>query len=213
MHDLIIIGGGEHARVVIEAARAIPSKWNIIGFVDPLPCEETAARMHVPRLGGDDTLSRYPNAALVLGIGTTTLNDRRQRAVARIGATPERWAVIAHPGASISPTALVGPGSVVLSGAVVNTGARVGQHCILNTHTFLDHDVTIGAFVHTAPGSIVGGGAHVGDGSYLGMGSLIRDHRTLGRTCLVGMGAVVTADFGDDTTLIGVPARPRGGAR
>ena len=84
MQDLIIIGGGEHARVVIEAARSLTS-WNILGFVDPLPCDETVARMKIVRLGEDEAVGRYPNATLVLGIGTAGLDDRRRKVVARIG--------------------------------------------------------------------------------------------------------------------------------
>jgi acetyltransferase EpsM len=208
MQDLIIIGGGEHARVVIEAARSAAA-WNILGFVDPLPCDETVARMKTAQLGADEALGRYPSSALVLGIGTAGLDDRRQKAVARLGVAPERWATVIHAAAWVSPTTTVAAGSVVLAGAIVNSGARIGRHCIINSRACIEHDVTLGDFVHAAPGSIVAGGAEVGDGSYLGIGSLIRDHRTIGRGCLVGMGAAVTANFGDGAVLVGVPARPR----
>ena len=40
---LIVVGGGEHARVVIEAARSQPARWEILGFTDPRPCPETVA--------------------------------------------------------------------------------------------------------------------------------------------------------------------------
>src|ERR1700676_2242430 len=49
MRDLIVIGGGEHARVVIEAALTVPGQWHVVGFVDPSACEETAARLNVSR--------------------------------------------------------------------------------------------------------------------------------------------------------------------
>ena len=212
MQDLIIIGGGEHARVVIEAARSLAA-WNVLGFVDPLPCDETVARMKVARLGDDEAIGRHPKAALVLGIGTAGLDDRRQKAVTSLGAAPERWATVIHAAAWVSPTASVGAGSVVLAGAVINSGARIGQHCIVNSRVCIEHDATLGEFVHAAPGCIVAGGAGVGDGSYLGIGSLIRDHRTIGRACLVGMGAAVTGNFGDGAVLVGVPARPRGDRR
>ena len=212
MQDLIIIGGGEHARVVIEAARSLTG-WNILGFVDPLPCDETAARMKVARLGDDAAIGRHAKAALVLGIGTAGLDDRRQNAVAGLSVAPERWATVIHAAAWVSPTATIAAGSVVLAGAVVNSGARIGRHCIVNSRACIEHDATLGDFVHAAPGSIVAGGASVGDGSYLGIGSLIRDHRTIGRACLVGMGAAVTGNFGDGAVLVGVPARPRGGKR
>jgi len=212
MRDLIIIGGGEHARVVIEAARSL-ADWNVLGFVDPLPCDETAARMKVERLGDDETIRRHPQAALVLGIGTSGLDDRRQKAVAGLGAAAARWATVIHAAAWVSPTATLGAGSVVLAGAVVNSGASVGRHGIVNSRACIEHDATLGDFVHTAPGSIVAGGAGVGDGSYLGIGALIRDHRTIGRECLVGMGAAVTRNFGDGVILVGVPAHPQGGKR
>jgi acetyltransferase EpsM len=207
MRDLIIIGGGEHARVVIEAALSVPDRWRVVGLVDPMACEETVARMNVPRLGDDDCLARFPDAALILGQGTQGPDDRRQRLVARTGAAPERWAVVIHNVAWVSPTADLGPGSVVLAGAVVNSGARIGHHCIVNTHACIEHDVMLGDFVHAAPGSIVAGGATVGKLSYLGMGSLVRDHRTIGQASLVGMGAVVTKSFEGGAVLVGVPAR------
>jgi acetyltransferase EpsM len=207
MRNLIFLGGGEHARVVIEAAHSVSESWRILGFLDPSPRDETQARMSTPHLGGDDCLARYPDAAVVLGVGARGLDKGRQRLVARTGAALSRWAVVIHRTAYVSPSAQIGAGSVILAGAVINSGARIGCHCIVNTHACIEHDVELGDFVHAAPGSIVGGGARVGAESYLGMGSLVRDHITLGGACLVGMGAVVTQSFAARSVLLGVPAR------
>lgn len=210
MKDLIIIGGGEHARVVIEAARS-SIDWNVIGFVDPLPCDETVVRMKVARLGDDSAINRHPEIALVLGVGTAGLDGRRRQTVECLATAAGRWATVIHAAAWVSPTATLGAGSVVLAGAVINSGARIGGHCIVNSGACIEHDATLGDFVHAAPGSIVAGGAGVGDDSYLGIGAMIRDHRTIGRGCLVGMGGSVTRNFGDGAVLVGVPARPQGG--
>lgn len=207
MRDLILIGGGEHARVVIEAARSVPERWRVLGFLDPSPCEETATRMNAPHIGDDDDFSRYPDAAIVLGVGVRGLDTRRQNIVAKTGVPLARWAIIIHQNALVSPTAQIGAGSVILAGAVINTGARIGSHCIVNTQACVEHDAELGDFVHAAPGSIVGGGATVGTGSYLGMGSLVRDHVTLGNGCLVGMGAVVTKSCEAAGVLFGLPAK------
>ena len=69
MPELIVIGGGEHSRVVIEAVRSHPEPWRIIGFVDPLPCRETVDRMQVERLGGNDAVASFPMQALCSGSG------------------------------------------------------------------------------------------------------------------------------------------------
>jgi acetyltransferase EpsM len=210
MQDLIVVGGGEHARVVIEAAQSVPERWRILGFIDPAPCEETASRMRLPRLGDHDSLARYSQAAFVLGVGSRGIDGRRRPVVEQIGALPARWAIVIHRTAWVSPTADLGAGSVVFAGAAINTGARIGSHCIVNTHACVEHDAALGDFAHAGPGSVVAGGARVGADSYLGIGSLVRDHRTIGRNCLVGMGAAVTTNYGDGVTLLGVPARPGG---
>jgi acetyltransferase EpsM len=207
MRDLILIGGGEHARVVIEAARSVPERWRVLGFLDPSPCEETATRMNAPHLGDDDDFSRYPDAAIVLGVGVRGLDTRRQQIVAKAGVPLARWAIIIHQNALMSPTVQIGAGSVILAGAVINTGARIGSHCIVNTQACVEHDAELGDFVHAAPGSMVGGGATVGAESYLGMGSIVRDHVMLGNGCLVGMGAVVTKSCEPAGVLFGLPAK------
>jgi acetyltransferase EpsM len=206
MRDLIVIGGGEHARVVIETARA--AGWKVIGFVDPSPCEETQSRLSIAWLGDDNAVPRHGDAALVLGIGNVDVGFRRQKIAASIKAPSTRWATVIHPMAAVSPTATLGAGTVVFAGAIVSSGARVGEHCILNHNVVVDHDAALGGFVHASPGSVVAGSAAVGDGSYIGMGALVRDHITLGRNCLVGMGAVVTKSFSDNRILLGVPAKP-----
>jgi hypothetical protein len=46
MRDLIVTGGGELARVIIETA--IAGNWRVIGFVDPEMCPETTERLDLP---------------------------------------------------------------------------------------------------------------------------------------------------------------------
>lgn len=203
-YDLIVVGGGEFARVVIDAANA-QGIWNIVGFVDPQPCRETAARFNIERLGDDAALSRYPNAMCILGIGAVKVSPDRERLVARLGA--RRWATILHPSAVISATATIDPGAVVLPGAVICTGATIGEHSIINIGTMIDHDVHVGKFVHVAPRAALGGGCRIEENAYIGMAAAIRDHVTVGANTLVGMGAVVSKQFRDGATLIGVPAR------
>jgi sugar O-acyltransferase (sialic acid O-acetyltransferase NeuD family) len=203
---LIVVGGGELSRVVIETARA--QGFNVLGFVDHNPCEQTAQRLGLPRLGSDDDLRSFTEANLVLGVGCTSVNPARETIVKRISAPPHRWATIIHPHADVSPTAELAEGVVVLAGAVVCSGARIGAHCIINLGVKIDHDVSVGSFVHIAPQVAVGGGASVGDGAYVGMGAVVRDHIRVGERTMIGMGAVVTRQFEPGTVLVGVPAKP-----
>lgn len=208
MTPLVVIGGGEHARVVIEAARTQPARWQVEGFADPQPCPETQQRLGVAWLGDDAAVRARPGERrYVLGVGAVGVSDLRQAIAARYAGA--RFAAIVHERAWVSPTAHVEDGAVVFAGAVIQSGARIAAHAVVGSGTIVEHDVELGAFVQTGPGVVIGGGARIGEGSYLGLGACVRDHVAIGARVMVAMGAVVTSAVADGTVVIGVPARPR----
>lgn len=204
---IVVIGGGEHARVVMSAIRSGASGGDLAGFVDPKPCVETAKRFGVRRLGDDSALRSHSGAHAVLGFGALDRAGGRQEAVQRLTPIVKGWAMIVHESAWVSPEAAVGEGTVVMAGAIVQTGARIGAHCVVNTSAVIEHDVILEDFVQVAPGAILGGGVRVGAAAYIGMGAVIRDHTNVGGGAVVGMGAVVVADVAEGARVVGVPAR------
>lgn len=211
---LVIVGGGEHARVVADAARSRPDQWRLAGFTDP--DGDLAPGPDLPYLGDDRTFSARlatmrpeDRPALILGFGGPL--GQRRRTAATFGPDAS-WATVIHASAWVSPSAEIGPGAVVMAGVAVNAGARIGAHAIVNTHAVVEHDVRLGAGSHVAPGAIVGGGSTIGEEAMIGLGAAVRDHVSLGDRVVVGMGAVVVADLADDVTVMGVPARVRASA-
>jgi acetyltransferase EpsM len=209
--DLVVVCGGEHARVVMDAARSRPDRWHLIGFVDLLPCADTVARLGVPRLGDDEAGVACARAgrALILGLGPLPGNAATRAAIIRrYDDAGARWATVVHARAVVAPDAALAPGAFVAAAAVVNTGARIGAHTVVNSGAVVEHDCDIGALAHVAPGALVGGGTRVGAGAFVGLGCRVRDHIVLGDGVVVGMGAVVTRSIGEGVVL-GVPARRR----
>jgi acetyltransferase EpsM len=204
---VIMIGGGEHARVVAEALRSQQNAFHLLGFVDPQPCAETAQRLGLPRLGDEDALSQHAQAVGVIAVGMLMPDQRRRQIAVRLGPKLAGWARVVHARAWVSPTATVDPGVVVMAGAMVQTGARIGAHAIVNTHATIEHDVQIGAFTHVCPGATLGGGVQIGEGCVIGLGACIRDHVRIGNGVQVGMGSVVVHDIEDGARVKGVPAR------
>jgi len=209
---LILVGGGEHARVVAEAARST-GEWEIVGVADPAGADAAFANLGIPHLGDDAALAAYLASSgvdarpwLIVSIGAIVDGTVRQQAVARF--ERERWASIVHAAAWVSPTAKVEPGAVVMAGAVVNAGARIGAHAIVNTGAIIEHDVVVGAFARVGPRAAVGGGTVIGADALIGIGAAVRDHVTVGAGATVGMGAVVTKAVAAGATVAGVPALP-----
>jgi sugar O-acyltransferase (sialic acid O-acetyltransferase NeuD family) len=217
---LVVVGGGEHAAVVVDAARSRPDAWRLVGFTDPMPPAGSTGRLGIEHLGDDSVLAdgaqrltRHDTSDgddarpwLVLGFGAPA--DARRRAAEGAAETAE-WATVVHAAAWVSPAASLGPGTVVLAGAIINAGASVGAHVIVNTRAVVEHDVVVGDFAHLAPGALIGGGARVGEAAFIGLGALVRDHVSIGRGAVVAMGSVVIDAVADDTTVMGAPAQPR----
>ena len=53
-------------------------------------------------------------------------------------------------------------------GVIVNAGAEIGSHCILNTRSLIEHDVSIDSFCHISTGALINGGVTIGQGSFVG---------------------------------------------
>jgi acetyltransferase EpsM len=204
---IVVIGGGEHARVLIEAARSRSSLHEVLGFVDPEACEETTRRLGVPRLGGEEALERHRGVLGILGFAALESRNRREEAVTRLSSRLDGWATVVHSSAWVSPTATVGEGTVIMAGAVVQTGARIGAHCVINTGAIVEHDADLGAHVQLAPGATLGGSVRIGSLAYIGVGAVVRDHIAIGAGATVGMGAVVVRDVVAGALVMGVPAR------
>lgn len=205
---LVVIGGGEHARVVMDAARSQLDVWSLAGFVDPQPCPETRERFGLAQwVRDEDAFARIGDCWFVLGIGQIHATKLRRRLVEQYQTMGARWATLVHVSACVSATAKLAEGAVVFARAVINTGAMLGRHAVVNTGAIVEHDVRFGEFAMVGPGAVIGGGADIGAEAYLGLGCCIRDHVRVGSGSTVGMGAVVVNAVPDRVRVMGVPAK------
>jgi len=72
----------------------------------------------------------------------------------------------------------------------------------------VEHDVSLGAWVHVAPRALICGDVAIGARSHIGAGAVVRQGIRLGEETVVGAGAVVVKDFAGGGLLVGIPARP-----
>lgn len=205
---LLVIGGGGHAWVVTEAARA--SGWRVLGFFDDNA--SAAIDDQSPRLGplaraatfGQEPGSADPlaPAQAIIALGSLEL---RARLIAEMGGL---FGVVVHPTGLVSASSTLGPGTFVGASAVVQGRTTIGRHGIVNTGAIVEHDCRLGDNVHVAPRATLGGGVRVGANTLIGLGASVRPGVKIGSGCTVGVGAAVVRDVPDGATVVGVPAKP-----
>jgi sugar O-acyltransferase (sialic acid O-acetyltransferase NeuD family) len=201
----ILIGGGGHGRVLIEAL----GPGQIHGVIDSQP--DLKEVCGVPVIGGDDQLVGLVSLGythFIIGVGSSKSCARRtalfDQAI-RAGLQPQS---VIHPTAYVAQSASCGAGCQILPRAVVHTSARLAEHVLVNTAAVVEHDCSIGAHAHIATGAVVCGGVQIGAAAHIGAGAVIRQGIRVGTRSVVGAGAVVVRDVPDDAVVAGVPAKP-----
>lgn len=204
---VIVIGGGGHARVLIDALLA--SSVTVAGIADPDPSLVSTKILGVPVLGGDEIISSFPagEIRLVNGIGSVGVLERRKLLFEKFKNMGYIFSSVIHPTAVIANTVELGEGVQVMAGAVIQTGSRIGMNSIINTRSSVDHDCIIGDHSHIAPGVTLSGEVTIGKGSHIGTGATLIQGVCIGEMALVGAGSLVLKKVLSGSTVMGVPAR------
>lgn len=194
-NKVIIQGGGEHARVVLDSLLAQGA--SVSGLFDP---KYSGSLFGIPQRGTYDP-NFEPEALVVVAIGD---NQVRKRVVEK---TKHRFTNAIHPSAIISSYASLGEGNMVLHGTIIQAQSRIGNHIIINTKAQVDHDCILGDYVHLAPGAILCGTVSVGEGAFIGAGAVVIPGKKIGAWATIGAGSVVIHDIPDYAVAVGNPAR------
>lgn len=205
MSDLILMGAGGHAKVVLEAILARnPDRRVVILDDDPEAVNHLVLGLKVS--GTREWLSSNgAGVPAALGIGDNKARLSLLDWLSTKGRTVE---TIIHPSAIVGPTVEIGDGAFLAAGSIATAEARVGPAAILNTGCSVDHDCVIGEGAHIGPGVHLCGNVEVGARSLIGVGSAVRPGIRIGSDVVVGAGSTVVGDIPDGVTFAGCPARP-----
>lgn len=197
--ELVVLGAGGHAKVVVATARA--AGWSVAAVYDDDEARWGGALLDAPIRGPLAAAAAESELPAVLALG-----DNRGRA-ARAAALDLEWATLVHPDASVHATASLGPGALIVAGAVIQPDCVIGAHAIVNTAAGVDHDCRVADCAHIGPGSRLAGDVTIGEGALLGVGCAVVPGVSVGAWATVGAGSVVLADVPAGATVAGVPAR------
>lgn len=206
-HPVIVLGAGGHAKVLIDMLRL--RGHEILGIADADASKLGATHAGCRVIGGDDAVLQHDpgRIRLVNGVGSTGQPQARRRLFDEFRRRGYVFESVTHPSAVIAGDAVLEEGAQVMAGAVIQPGSRIGANAIVNTAASVDHDCTVGAHVHLAPGAVLSGNVRVGEGTHIGTGACVIQGIAIGENCVIGAGAVVLEDISAGMRAAGVPAR------
>lgn len=209
MRDLVIVGAGGFGRETIDvvlALNAIQPTWQLVGVVDDAPSTanlDRLAAVGVRHLGGLTSIPKGVDVAVAVGSPTA-----REHIAEQLSGGGHDFPTLVHPSATIGSQFHHGHGLIVLAGVSIGTNVTLGSHVHLNGHAVLGHDAHCHDFVSINPNATLSGECTVGHRTLLGAGSTVLQQVDIGTDVIVGASACVTQSVPDDSTVVGVPARP-----
>lgn len=205
--QLLILGAGGHAKVIIDILEKQERSRNLLVY-DDNPETWGGSILGYPIVGNLQTLlkDQFNNlqAGTIIAIGDNHTRLKIARTLTQNGI---KLCSAIHPSAVISREVRIGAGTVLFAGAVVNADSDIGDNVIVNTAASVDHDCIIGDGAHIAPGAVICGGVNIGEGSLIGAGSVIIPGLRIGSNVIVGAGSTVLKDLEDGAKVAGTPAK------
>lgn len=206
MQDVVILGAGGGSKSVLwllESMNEARKDWNILGFIDENPDRHGAVHCELPVLGGFEWFdTRHPK--LVHGVGSPAVR-RRFATLARERGLEFVTAIA--PDVRYSRFVKFGTGCLVASGAVLTSHITVGNHCMINLNCTVGHDTVMEDYCTLAPGVHLSGNSHLEEAVDVGAGAVVIPGKRIGRSTVIGAGAVVTTDIPALSVAVGVPAK------
>ena len=207
MKEILIIGAGGHAKVLISIIKK-SKMFHPIGYTD---IHDKGLLLGIRYLGKDDILEgvikNKRHFAAAIGLGTVGLDHARIRVFETLERLGFVLPVIVSPQAIVNEDVKIGMATVICDGVVVQPGTSIGRAVILNTKCSVDHDCEIGDFSHIAPGAILSGGVRVGKNCLIGTGAAVIQGVRICENCVIGAGATVIDNIDEYGIYVGSPAR------
>ena len=114
-----------------------------------------------------------------------------------------------HPSVSVQRETLdIGVGNIITAGVRLTTSIKIGNFNLFNLNSTVGHDVVIEDFCVINPVATISGGVTIENDVLVGTGANVLQNITLKARSTIGAGAVVSKEVPEDTTVVGIPAKP-----
>lgn len=209
MKDIVIVGAGGFGRevkTIIDAMNINKIRYNFLGYYDDNIQKGTLIN-NFPILGNLNDLNTLKSATeVVLGIGNPSV---KKKIISVLKNELLHFPTLIHPSVIISEDAVtIDNGCIICAGTIITCNINIGKFITLNLMCTVGHDTVIGDYSSFMPSVNISGEVQIEDEVYVGTGAKIINQLTIGKTTIVGAGAVVSKSLPANCTAVGIPAKP-----
>ena len=203
--NLILIGGGGHARACLDVVLST-NLYNVLGYFDLT--ETLDKKFNLPYLGNDKEIEKYINTtSFLITVGQIQNPEIRVRIFEKLKSLNAKLPVIVSNNAYVSPYARIAEGTIVMHGVVIQCNASIGYNCIINDKALIEHDAFVGNHCHISTGVILNGDVSVSDKVFIGSASVIKNGVYISNNVIIGSGSNVINDVEGNKIVVGNPAK------
>lgn len=210
MEKVILIGGGGHAKIVVDIIKK-SGLYEIEAIIvnNISDCDNT---WNYPVFEGDEKFIEFKQKGIekaVIGIGGYKNNDNRKRIFENLKNLGLSVCNVIDPSAIISESVIFGEGNVIFPGVILNAGVRIGNNVIVATGSTIDHETILEDNVLISAGVTIGAYSIIKDSALVALGAKIISGIEIGPNSLIAAGAVVVNNIKANEKVFGIPAKSR----
>ncbi len=208
MKGLVIVG----TRAFAELAHyyfSADSPHEVAAFtVDAAYAREPSFK-GLPVVAWEDVAREFPPSdyAMFVAIGIRGVNAARAAKVADAEAKGYRLASFLSSRADVDPGLVLRPNTMVMERAGIQPFVEIGRNTIVWPTSRIGFRTRVGDHCWIVS-AIFGESVTVGDATFVGLNATIAPGVTLGRSNVIGAGALITTDTRDHAVYRGVASRP-----
>lgn len=207
---MIIAGANGFAKEVMELIFQMKLSDKLVFFDDVTPNLEAKLFNEFPILRSSHELKEYiqkSSPLFTLGLGTP---KNRKLLKDKIESMGGKLTSIISTNASIGKYGIqIGEGVNIMQGVILTSNVKIGEGALININVTIGHDSIIGQYSEICPGVNISGNCTIGDYTFIGTNATILPGVKIGSNVVVGASSLVTKDVPDNTTIYGVPAKPK----
>jgi len=203
---ILIFSAGSAGREVFQLIKSINKNkktFEVIGYVDSQKAKNNKKIDNLRVFNNDNKPKSKKDI-----YGTCGVSDYRIREKIFLNdVIKDRYKLVnlIHPSIEMPSCLEIGNGNIIFGNVHISYEVRIKNFSLISNFCDIGHNLKAGDLITLMPSVLIGGNTQIGEKSFFGSGSKVHQGIKIGKKCMIGMGALITKDVDDNTSIVNFP--------